>query len=698
MRYLLITWFIGLAFRLQAVAGLGMPAGITRVACVGNSVTFGYGLAHRERESYPTRLQEMLGNQYLVGNFGRNGATLLSKGHNPYVKSGEYQKALEFLPDILIIDLGLNDTDPRNWPNYGDEFISDYQRLIASFQTGSGASPKVFICLMTPVFTGHPRFKSGTRDWYWQIQEQIRQVALNTGAGLIDLNAPLNCRSDLFADNLHPDAIGAEIIARTVYASLTGDHGGFRLSPVFGEHMVFQQKRPVEIYGVANSNDTIRVTFHTHTSEIATGSDGRWKITFPPLPSGGPYPLQIRVNGALIVDWHDLLVGEVWLCSGQSNMEFELKGAENGLAEAKNAADNRLRVFNYKGFVRTNDVAFDSLSLHRINALDYFEGSWQSCSPEVAPDFPAIAYYFGRSLRRELEVPVGLVVVAVGGAPIESFVDRKTLEFHPVLVDVFPNRVKNDFIFEWVRQRTAKNISLSSNSLQRHPYDPAYVFEAGIAPLGSFPLQGILWYQGESNAHHPELYRTSFGELVHSWRKFFNNPKLPFFFAQLSSIDRPTWPHFRDVQRKLAGEIPYTAMVVTSDLGDSLNVHPVHKREVGERFALLALDKVYGYRVVSEGPAPLKIRKTSQNLALTFKSARKLTTSDGKPLREMEIAGKDAIFRTASGRVKGNKVIITEPGQEIRTIRYGWKPYSRGNLINESGLPASTFLMQTNFN
>ncbi len=666
-----------------------------RIACVGNSVTFGYGLANRDQESYPARLQAFLGEDFLVGNFGRNGATLLSKGHNPYVKTDEYRKALEFRPDVVVIHLGLNDTDPRNWPNYHDDFIRDYQDLITSFKTESGASPKVFICLMTPIFPGHPRFKSGTRDWYWQIQEQIRQVARNMGAGVIDLNAPLSKRADLFADNLHPDAVGAEIIAKTVYAVLTGDHGGFRLAPIFGEHMVFQQKKPVEIFGTSNSNDTITVNFHTHTSATTAGHDGRWKIILPPLPAGGPYPLQIRVNGALHVAWSDLLVGEVWLCSGQSNMEFELKGSENGPAEAVNATDDKLRFFNCQGFVRTNAIAFDSLSLRRINALDYFEGSWQPCSPETARDFSAIGYYFGRNLRRSLDVPVGLVVVAVGGAPIESFIDRKTLEFHPVLVDVFPNRSKNDFIFEWVRQRTAQNISLNNHPLQRHPYDPAYIFEAGIAPLGSFPLRGVLWYQGESNAHHPELYRTSFTALVHSWRKYWSDPQLPFFFAQLSGIDRPTWPHFRDVQRLLAEQIPHTAMVVTSDLGDSLDVHPVQKKEVGERFALQAFNKVYGRKVVSDGPAPLKSKVTSESLIITFKSARKLKTSDGKPLCELEMAGNNAIFRPASGILRRNTLIISEPGQKITAVRYGWKPFSRGNLVNEAGLPASTFLINT---
>ncbi len=697
MRNYLLTGIILLIWgQSAATTGDNMLAGRkTRIACIGNSVTYGYGLKNPARKSYPARLQSLMGDDYLVGNFGRNGATLLSKGHNPYIQSEEFHNAVQFQPDIVVIDLGLNDTDPRNWPNFSDDFITDYQNLISRFKTIEGQLPRIYICLMTPVFYGHSRFKSGTRDWFWQIMENIQQVAENTGACLIDLHSPLYKRADLFSDYLHPDAEGAGIIATKVYSYITGDFGGFRLAPVFGEHMVFQQKKPVEVYGISDSKDTIAVLLNGHSSETTAGSDGKWRITMPLLPAGGPYILQIRVNGVLKVDWNDILSGEVWFCSGQSNMEFELKFSENGQSEAQNASDSRLRFFNYKGFIRTDYVQFDSISLERINHLSYFEGSWQTCTPGSASKFSAIGYYFGSSLRQKLGVPVGLILVAVGGAPIEAFIDRKSLEFHPVLVDVFLNRSKNDFIFEWVRQRTSTNNALSGNPLQRHPYDPAYIFESGIDPLGSFPVQGVIWYQGESNAHHPELYRTSFTELVQSWRKFWKNPQLPIFFAQLSSLDRPTWPHFRDVQRQLADRIPHTALVVTSDVGDSLNVHPVRKKQVGQRFALQAFDKVYNLYVASDGPVPLKTRETREKLILSFGSARKLKTSDGKSLSELEIAGLDAVFRPASGILKRNKIVIKEPGDKITAVRYGWKPYSRGNLVNESGLPASTFKVYT---
>jgi sialate O-acetylesterase len=667
-----------------------------KVACVGNSVTFGYGLMDPGKESYPFQLGNMLEAKYEVRNFGKSGATLLSKGHNPYIKSEEYQQALDFHPDIVIIDLGLNDTDPRNWPAYYDEFIPDYQRLIRSFKTATGESPGIYVCTMTPVLPGHPRFNSGTRDWFYQIQESINAVARNTGAYLVDLYTPLFRRPDLFTDNLHPNAEGAAIIARTVYSALSGDSGGFRLAPAFSEHMVVQQKKPVVLYGSSDRGDQLEIRFAAQSRQLTTTGDGHWEIVFSPVPAGGPYSLQIRVNGTLMTDWKDILSGEVWLCSGQSNMAFELKKSENGLTAANEANDPELRLFNYKGFIQTDNIEFDQASLDRINRLDYFEGVWQNTSPEVAAEFSAIGYFFGLELRKKLNVPVGLIQVAVGGAPIESFIDRKSLSFNPVLVNEFLNRGKNDFIFEWVRQRIATNISLHNSENQRHPYDPAYIFESGIAPLGKFPIRGVIWYQGESNAHNPELYRIAFREFIHSWRQFRNDDKMPFIMAQLSGIDRPSWPRFRDVQRQLVDDTPYTGLVVTSDLGDSLNVHPVRKKEVGYRFALQALNKVYKKKQISDGPVPDKTVKKQDAVVIKFRTCRKLRTSDGKTLRELEIAGNDGIFRETYGIIHGNKIIIKEPVENVHAIRYAWSPYTHGNLVNRQNLPASTFLLNIN--
>ncbi|MEI6140121.1 MAG: GDSL-type esterase/lipase family protein [Mariniphaga sp.] len=664
-----------------------------RIACIGNSVTYGLGLHDRETESYPSQLQKILGENFVVGNFGVNGTTLLTKGHRPYIQSEAYHQALDYKADIVVIDLGLNDTDPRNWPLYRDDFTRDYLNLIHSFKTMNGKTPKVYICLMTPIFHSHPRFKSGTRDWFWQIQKKIELVAKSCGAELIDLHTPLYSRPDLFADALHPDIEGAGIIAKTISSAITGDYGGFKLSPAFSEHMVLQRNQPIELSGTANRQDHIKLNFAGKSSECTTGFDGKWHLALPQTIAGGPYNMQILVNGKIVVDWNDILIGEVWFCSGQSNMAFRLDQSQNGKDESEKVHGENLRLLNFQGITETSDTKWDSTTLKKVNQLFYFQGEWKRCSPKEASSFSAIAYHFGQELRERLHVPVGLILVAVGGAPAEAFIDRYTLEHHPQLVNVLYNWSSNDFIMEWCRQRAMVNISSGKNPLQRHPYMPAYVFEAGISAFRGFPVKGILWYQGESNAHNMEHHEVVFPELIRSWRQFCKNDKLPFVFAQLSSIQRPGWELFRDSQRRMAGTIPNCYMAITSDLGDSLNVHPIHKKEVGHRLALQALQKVYGQSVKADGPIPLKATRIEKSrVEILFGQDQSLQTSDGQSLLELDAAGSDEVFYPISGELKGNKItIINKNDQVITQVRYGWRPFSRGNLVNSYGLPASTF-------
>lgn len=665
-----------------------------RVACIGDSVTKGLGLKKQESQSFPAQLQALLGTSYQVENFGVNGSTLLSKGHRPYVLTQEYQQALAFQPQLVIIHLGLNDTDPRNWPNFKDEFFSDYLNLIRSFQSSANGRPKIFICRMTPIFNSHPRFKSGTRDWFWQIQQEIEQVSKAAQVEVINLHTPLYSHPELFKDALHPDQAGAFIIAKTVLQHLTGNFGGLKLAPVFMDHMVFKQKSAIKVWGKANRLDKVVAIFNHQLRECITNDSGDWQLEFDSAPAGGPYTLRVSAEGEQPILINDILVGELWICAGQSNMEFQLKDAENSSSDLSKAGNTHIRLLNLKGIVRPDDTKWDSLSLDKINKQEYFEGKWESCNPENVVDFSAVGYYFGKTLYEHLTVPIGLIQVSVGGAPIEAFIDRKTLEFDPYLVDVLYKWKENDFIMDWCRKRAKLNISFSKNEFQRHPFEPAYIYEAGIQALSALPVNGVIWYQGESNAHHAEQYRHSFSGLVESWRKAFDNQKMPFYYAQLSSLNRPSWPSFRDMQRQLRYSVPYTGMVVTSDLGDSLDVHPKRKREVGERFAKLALANSYGQKSIGSGPDVLGFKQTGEQIRIQFSSAIRLETSDNRPLREIEIAGKEGIFKPVKAFIEGKEIVIQTQIEEVQEIRYGWHPYSRGNLVNEAGLPASTFKIE----
>ena len=556
-----------------------------RVACIGNSVTFGYGIADHETNSYPAQLQQMLGSKFDARNFGHSGATLLTKGHNPYVRTSEYNNALDFKPHAVVIHLGLNDTDPRNWPNYRDDFIKDYTDLINNFLSSDvHPKPVVWICKMTPIFHGHPRFKAGTRDWFWQIQNSIEVIAQHNEVGLIDLHTPLYARPDLFPDNLHPTIEGVGIMAQAVYQQLTGDFEGLQMPEIFGDHMVLQREMKIPVWGTANYNERVQVLLGDKKMEALADQFGKWKVEFPPMHVGDPLSLEVKTRDKRL-KYEDILVGEVWLCSGQSNMAFELKQSAEGSTEIPKATFPDIRLLNMKTVAWAGNQVWSQDVLEEINKLQFYEGAWETCTPETAAEFSAIAYYFGKKLHEELDVPIGLIHNAKGGSPAESWIDRKTLEFHPQLVDILSDWKANEMIMEWCRTRGAFNIQEAESSLQRHPFEPAYLFETGVQPLTKFPIKGVIWYQGESNANNIELHEVLFPTMVNSWRNAWGYD-FPFYYVQLSSLNRPSWSHFRDSQRRLAGKIPNSAMVVSSDLGHPTNVHPIQTRQIGERLAL----------------------------------------------------------------------------------------------------------------
>ncbi|MEX8547341.1 MAG: GDSL-type esterase/lipase family protein [Mucilaginibacter sp.] len=666
-----------------------------KVACIGNSVTYGYGLKNPVNESYPAQLQQMLGKAYQVKNFGHSGATLLKKGHNPYYKTKEFTEAVAFKPDIAIVHLGLNDTDPRDWPDYKDDFEADYAWLLENL-IKANPSVKLYVCRMTPIFSGHLRFKSGTGDWYWQIQACISSVAKANHAQIIDLNIPLHNRPDLFADNLHPNAEGVSIIAKTVYQSLTGDFGGLKLPSVFNSHMVLQRLKPIPVYGTANAGDKVEVTFNHKKLVVNADQNGQWKVLFPAMPAGGPYELKVQTKKASVL-LSDILTGDVWLCSGQSNMAFPLKNAATGKSELANASKSpSLRLFKLNPLSETDNSAWDSVTLVKTNQLKFFSGSWQRDGASSAADFTAVGYYFGKRIPQEENVPIGLIEVAVGGSTTESWIDRYTMEHDNLLVDELSNCRKSDFIQQWVRERADVNLKNAANPKQRHPYEPCYNYEAGIDSLTQFPIKGVIWYQGESNAQNVELHERLFTTLVNSWRQKWGY-NFPFYFVQLTSIDRPSWTYFRDSQRKLQLQLPNTGMAVISDLGDSLNVHPNRKKEVGERLARLALRDTYHKNIEANGPEVINAQQKQREIIVSFNHTKQLATSNQKPVFGFEVVNNKGIHIPVNASIIKNTVHLFVPaGEKIKKVLYAWQHFTRANLVNEVSLPASTFSIPLN--
>ena len=687
---LLMALFCLTTLQLPAAAkrkkGAAQPV---RVACVGNSITYGTGIADREHFSYPVQLQQMLGNGYVVGNFGKPGATLLYKGHRPYVEQTEFKEALRFKGDIAVIHLGINDTDPRNWPNYRDEFVKDYLSIMDSLRA---ANPKVRFILarMTPITDRHPRFQSGTKQWHDEIQTAIETVARVSGAELIDFHEPLYPYPNLLPDAIHPNPEGAGILAKTVYGGITGNYGGLSMSSLYADYMVLQRDVPLDIHGTANTGEKITVEIGGQKASTTADNQGKWSIVLSPMQAAEDLTLTITAGKQRKVFSH-VAVGEVWLCSGQSNMAFMLCQAESGKQDIAAADDPQLRLFDMKGRWETYDVAWPASCLDSLNHLQYFhETTWQPSTPSSASRFSAVGYYYGRMLRQKLGVPVGLICNAVGGAPTEAWVDRNSLETS--FPNILSNWLQNDFIQDWVRGRAAKNLTNDQTKLGRHPYEPCYLYESGILPLQRYPIKGVIWYQGESNAHNKDAHAKLFSLLVDGWRQNWKNPDMPFYFVQLSSLNRPSWPWFRDSQLRLMKEISNTGMAVSSDHGDSLDVHPRYKQPVGERLARWALAKTYGQHITPSGPVFSSVTRQADALIVSFLYADGLQTSDGKAPSCFEIAEEDGLFHPATATIEGNTVRLTSPTlKHPRYVRYAWQPFTRANLVNSDQLPASTF-------
>jgi len=475
------------------------------------------------------------------------------------------------------------------------------------------------------------------------------------------------------------------------FAQKTAGPGAFKPDPLFANHMVLQRDHVIPIYGTAPASEQIEVVLNKMSRRVLTDAKGRWKVYFPGMKFGGPYQIELR-SGRYTRIIRDVLIGDVWFCSGQSNMAFPLKMSATGrVTLSRLKPDMPLRLLKFNALAETDNIAWNKSVLDSINNLNYFSGSWQKSDQQAAREFSAVAFYFGAKILAEKHIPIGLIQMAVGGSPLESWLDRSTMEQDSLLHDLPDNWRKSDLIQDWVRGRTDVNLKNAENPAQKHPYAPAYNDEAGIARLVNFPVKGVIWYQGESNTHNAKLFEHEFPLLVKSWRQKWNN-NFPFYYVQLSSIDRPEWPAFRDAQRKVGQHIPGVFMAVSSDLGDSLNVHPLRKKEVGERLALLALKNTYHQHIAASGPIAVKAILVQNKIIITFKEAKKLMAGDGSVLRGFELEDRYGNHFSAQAVIFNNKVRLAIPPDILVTrVLYAWQPFTNANLINEAGLPVSTF-------
>lgn len=462
------------------------------------------------------------------------------------------------------------------------------------------------------------------------------------------------------------------------------------MSHMYSDGMVLQRDVPLVINGKASAGKKVTLElegpFRTIRRKAKASQDGIWEVKMPPLKASTGLILTIKCKDETLV-YEDVAAGDVWVCSGQSNMFFRVfEGVDIG----ETPADPDLRLYNMKPRLYVNNERWPDEGIAATQALDFYHPtSWQACDGENMRDFSAVGYHFGKMLRDSLDVPVGLICNAIGGSPAEAWIERTALEagYPEILDDWFDNGLLN----QWCREMGMVNLGYPETGATRHPFEPCYLFESAIAPMGDFPVKGVIWYQGESNDYDIPMHERLFGLLVDSWRDNWNNPDMPFHFVQLSSLDRPSWPAFRDSQRKLAEQIPHCEMAVSSDLGDSLDIHPRQKRPVGERLARLALHHDYGTDIVPCGPVLKEAVWNGEETVLSFDFADGLKTSDAQDLRCFEMASEDEKFVPAEAVIRDGKVVLTSEIRSPRYVRYAWQPFTRANLVNGDDLPASTF-------
>ncbi|MEM8711402.1 MAG: sialate O-acetylesterase [Planctomycetota bacterium] len=494
--------------------------------------------------------------------------------------------------------------------------------------------------------------------------------------------------------------------------------GEVRLPWVFSDHMVLQRDRPIAVWGHAQPGAQVKVRFGKHTAAALADGAGAWRAELPPLAAsavGRELVISSTLAGqrASEIRLADVLVGEVWLCAGQSNMDFPLRqstGGERALDELPPAGS--LRLCNRIAALGGGPRRFTSEQVQSITPNGFYRGTWHLPSRRWVASFSAVGFYFAERLGGDLEVPIGMIDVSVGGSTTEGWVPRERLledrALAPLARDFLATPLTHTFIRDRVYEHLADWVEAGRPaSRPTHFFEPGFLYDSAIRGLAPFHLRGVLWCQGESNAHDPELADRLFRAMVDSWRQAWGQPALPFHFVQLPGMGRPTWPAFREMQ---AGwlDIPHTGMVVTMDVGHPTDVHPRNKRPVGERLARVALAETYGAYLPSSGPRPIAVEPRGERLEITFdvaggpgsgrpakqaeQTAGGLAWADGREGEGFEVCGADRRFFPASAKIEGLRVILTSPDVPRPVhARYAWAPVPPWGLVNSAGLLAPPF-------
>ncbi|MRX69438.1 sialate O-acetylesterase [Flavobacterium resistens] len=477
--------------------------------------------------------------------------------------------------------------------------------------------------------------------------------------------------------------------------------GQVKLPALVGDNMVLQQNSKVNLWGWASPNEKIKIQlgWQNNPVEITANPDGTWKTSVN-TTAGSEKQYDITIDASNKIILKNILIGEVWICSGQSNMYFPV-GKEEGTWKTG--------VKNYEEEIQ--NANFPSIRLFTVQTkasqkpLEDVTGNWNICSPSTIKSFSAVAYFFGRDLYQNLKIPIGLISTSWGGTKAEAWTSQSVLESNPDFLPILEQDAKNEKLFQeklenyyadLAKERLANNNDISKSQLKKPKKEEnktSYVlYNAMLHPVTNYTMKGVIWYQGESNAEKAFLYRSLFPTMVKSWRSEWNQGDYPFYFVQIAPHKGQN-PYIREAQLMSAKVIPNSGMVVTTDIGNSENIHPIDKQTVGYRLALIAKAKTYGEsKLVYSGPTYNHMEIKKQRIQLFFDDVPNGFKKSNENLKEFEIAGNDKVFYPATAKIDKKTIVVSSSKvKEPVAVRFAWKAVPEPNLFNAENLPASPF-------
>ncbi|SOE22910.1 sialate O-acetylesterase [Spirosomataceae bacterium TFI 002] len=464
-----------------------------------------------------------------------------------------------------------------------------------------------------------------------------------------------------------------------------------KLPSIFGDHMVLQQKQQNPVWGWANAGEVIQVRINGQEHKTIADQKGYWKITLRPIPVGGPYIMDIEGDNSKFY-FEDVLVGEVWICSGQSNMAWSLKNTNSGELAVLTAKNPNIRL------ITVPRVGIDQ-------PQNDFEGSWEECNSETAKNFSAIGYFFGQNLEAALDVPIGLINNAWGGSAAEAWVNKEAItrdgKYKELLTRWSDIEKTYDYKSELKKWDENGKKGNRPNDLLKGNHRPANIYNGVLHPTIGYGIKGVIWYQGESNAGRAYQYRDLFPLMIQNWRDEWQQGNFPFYYVQLADFKEEKaepgdsdWAELREAQTMTKSKLSNVEEAVIIDLGEGRDIHPRNKKTVADRLSRIALARDYQKDIIYAGPAYQSMKIEGDKIILTFNNVGQgLYAFDQKEPIGFAISGEDKNFKWADAKIiSSNQIEVSHASiNNPVAIRYAWADNPRCNMYNRDGLPMTPF-------